>query len=135
MGLMNTLQPDVRRGLRLEAEAANAQSGGALDGQAVRVQALRAAVPLAGRRQGPRDDPRGPPVPVQTLPQESEDGRKLESAREVGTYSLINPFIHFRGVMSPVLDPDPESNFQIFGYSGSPSDPVKYTIVTPTEVL
>ena len=36
-----------------------------------------------------------------------------------------------RGVMIPALDPDPESEFQLFGYS----DRVKSRIVTPIEVL
>ena len=42
--------------------------------------------------------------------------------------------IQTRGVMTPTLDPDPESGFQVFGVSGSVFGSSERRIVTPIDV-
>ena len=68
-------------------------------------------------------------------PDSINDSTRMKAERvEEGRIWTLGHLVGSRGVMIPALDPDPESDFQLFGVSESGPDPVKCGIVTPLEV-
>ena len=69
-------------------------------------------------------------------PDSINDSTRMKAERvEEGRIWTLGHLVGSRGVMIPALDPDPESDFQLFGDSDRDLDLVRRGIITTIKVL